>query len=162
MILYATRSNETLGLIKIQIEVKSRRFQYIWRESVYHGIFNLTLNTIPCFCDHANKAPLPYVLESAVGIFGWTSVANKVSWLWKVEENTNQLLKIGGNLLLTYLLMKRQFSILFSSGREAVAWKCSVEKVFLKIIPKLMNFLGAPCRFGLKCRTFRRYHDFHS
>ena len=60
LILYATRSNEALGLIKIQIEVKEKMFQYIWRESVYHGIFNLTLNTILCFCDHANKGTILY------------------------------------------------------------------------------------------------------
>ena len=73
LILYATRSNaarsnEALGLIKVQIEVKEKSFQYIWRESVYHGIFNLTLNIIPCFCEHANKAPLPYVLALGVRI----------------------------------------------------------------------------------------------
>ena len=154
--LYATRSNEALGLIKIQIEVKEKRFQYIWRESVYHGIFNLTLNTIPCFCGHANKAPLPYVLASAVRIFRWTSVANKVSWLWKVEENTNQLLKMWSNLLLTYLLMKRQFSILFSSGREVVVWKCSVEKVFLKFLEHSQENTSARVSFLIKLLALGR------
>ena len=47
-------ANEALGLIKIQIEVKEKNFEFIWRESSYHGIFNLTLNIIPCFCDHTN------------------------------------------------------------------------------------------------------------
>ena len=42
-------------LIKIQIEVKQKKLQFIWRESIYHGIFNLTLSIIPCFCGHTNK-----------------------------------------------------------------------------------------------------------
>ena len=45
--IYGTKSNKNLGLIKIQIEVKEKRFQCIWRESIYHEIFNLTLNLIP-------------------------------------------------------------------------------------------------------------------
>ena len=32
----------------------------------------------------------------------------------------NQLLKMGGNLLMTYLLMERQFSILVLSGSFAI------------------------------------------
>ena len=125
------------------------------RESVYHGIFILTLNIIPCFCDHANKAPLPYVLALAVRIFRWTLFANKVSWLLKMKENTNQLLKMWGNFLLTYLLMKRQFSILFSS-REVVVWRCSVEKVFLKFLEHSQENTSARVSFLITLQTLGR------
>ena len=65
----------------------------MWREKTYHEILNLTLNIIPC------------VVVVTIGIF-------KVI---EVEGNINQLLKMGGNFLLTYLLMKRQLSILILS-----------------------------------------------
>ena len=48
-------ANKVLGLIKIQIEVKEINVQFIWRESIYYGIFNLALSIIPCFCGHTNK-----------------------------------------------------------------------------------------------------------
>ena len=53
--IHARRSYEVLGLIKIQTEVKEKKFQFIWRETTHHGIFDLTLSIIPCFCGHTNK-----------------------------------------------------------------------------------------------------------
>ena len=53
--IHARRSYEVLGLIKIQTEVKEKNLQFIWRESIYHGIFNLVLSIIPCFCGHTKN-----------------------------------------------------------------------------------------------------------
>ena len=53
--LYPRISNEALGLIKTQIEVKEKNVQFILRKSVSHGIFNLTLSIIQCFCGHTDK-----------------------------------------------------------------------------------------------------------
>ena len=39
--LYSRRSNEVLGLIKIQTEVKEKNFKFICRASIYYGIINL-------------------------------------------------------------------------------------------------------------------------
>ena len=49
------------------------------------------------------KAPFPQVVAVSVGIFRWPLVENELS-------------KMGGNLLLTYLLIKRKVSVLISSG----------------------------------------------
>ena len=47
-----------LGLMQIQLEVKEKKFQAIWRKSIYHGILNLSLNVILCFSDHNDKSSL--------------------------------------------------------------------------------------------------------
>ena len=63
------------------------------------------------------KASLPYVVVLTVGFFRWPLVANEVSLVWAVEDNINQLSKIGNNILMTYFLMKSfQFSVLILSG----------------------------------------------
>lgn len=36
--LYATGSNKTLSLVKIQTQVKKKKFKLTWRKSIYHGI----------------------------------------------------------------------------------------------------------------------------
>ena len=91
------------------------------------------------------KAPLPYVVAVTVGIFRWTLAANELSWLWQVEENVNQLLKMGSNLLLTYLLRKRQFSILILSGwaLRSLKW-ISLNSFFWSIKSRLIVHTFCP------------------
>ena len=67
--IHARRSYKVLGLMKIQTEIKEKKFQFLWRESTHHGIFNLTLSIIPCFAAILIKAPSPYVVVGIVGIF---------------------------------------------------------------------------------------------
>ena len=64
---YATRSNKTLCLLQIQIEIKEKKCQFN-SKSTYHEIFILTLNISPCcFVGTQIKAPLPYVFVVTVG-----------------------------------------------------------------------------------------------
>ena len=44
-----------LDLIQIQIKFKTEMVSIIWKESIYHVIFNLYLSGIPCFFGHTNK-----------------------------------------------------------------------------------------------------------
>ena len=44
-----------LGLTKIQIEVKERKFQFIWKESIYHEILDFELDLLIHFCGHTNN-----------------------------------------------------------------------------------------------------------
>ena len=67
--IHARRSYKVLGLMKIQTEIKEKKFQFLWRESTHHGIFNLTLSIIPCFCGHTNKGSFTILVVGIVGIF---------------------------------------------------------------------------------------------
>ena len=94
------------------------------------------------------KVPLLYVVTAAVGICRWNVVANEVSQSWEMKENTNQLLKIGSNMLLTDLLMKRKFSIsilseiftIFYLKKRGIVWAlCSLKCINLRVFFWIME-----------------------
>ena len=45
----------SLGFDKDSNRSQRENFQFIWRESIHHQVFNLALSIIPCFCGHTNK-----------------------------------------------------------------------------------------------------------
>ena len=58
------------------------------------------------------KAFFPYDVVWTLGIWRFPLEATNVWLLWEIDENVNQLVRIEGNLLLAYLFIKIQFSIL--------------------------------------------------
>ena len=62
--------HQYLGLTKIQIEVKERKFQFIWKESIYHEILDFELDLLihVFVAILIIKASLPCVVFVTVGI----------------------------------------------------------------------------------------------
>ena len=82
----------------------------------------LWIYIIPCFCGHTNKSSfiIRCCSDSRNESLDDLCLQMKLHSCENKEENINKLLKMGDNLFLTYLLMKRQFSVSILSGRFTI------------------------------------------